>query len=285
MGIGQGYKIRFSCLYPLLETRILYVVVKFVRRLSFPLFLSKQFMAIIERQKPISEQVRDLLRERIKRREYAVDQRLPSEEALSSELDVSRATIRTALATLAAEGLVIRRQGDGTYINKHVIEINTRFEGVWEFTQLIENSGRVPTIQVLHNSLRPADGHETDVLGLPQDGNVLALERLFLADNTPVIYSINVIPQTIIKTPYPQDALKLPILRFLDQYCGQQYAYAVADISASIADEALDRILHVGVEKPLLCFEEVFYNYEGTPVVCATNHYNDKMLRLRVLRG
>ncbi len=104
-------------------------------------------MTIIERQKPIAEQVHDILRERIVQRVYAVDQRLPSEESLSTELNVSRATLRTALASLAAEGLVTRRHGDGTYINKHVIEINTRFEGIWEFTQLIENSGRTPFIK------------------------------------------------------------------------------------------------------------------------------------------
>jgi GntR family transcriptional regulator len=242
-------------------------------------------MTIIERQKPIAEQVRDILRERIVQHVYAVDQRLPSEEALSSELNVSRATLRTALASLAAEGLVIRRHGDGTYINKHVIEINTRFEGVWEFTQLIEDSGRTPIIQVINNSLRPVEPHEADILSLPSDAIVLSLERLFLADNTPVIYSINVLPQTIIKTPYPQEALNLPILKFLDQYCGQQYAYAVADISASVADNALDQLLHIGIGKPLLCFDEIFYNFEGIPLVCATNHYNDKMLRLRVLRG
>lgn len=242
-------------------------------------------MSLIERQKPIAEQVHDILRERIVQREYAVDQRLPSEEALSIELNVSRATIRTALATLAAEGLVTRRQGDGTYINKHVIEINTRFEGIWEFTQLIENSGRKPVIQVLSDQLRPAKPHEADAMGLAHDALVLALERLFLADSTPVIYSINVLPQAIIQKPYAPEALNLPILRFLDQYCGQQYAYAVADISASIADEMLNHILQVGVGKPLLRFDEVFYNYEGTPLVCAVNHYDDKMLRLRVLRG
>ncbi|HEX7557035.1 MAG TPA: GntR family transcriptional regulator [Leptolinea sp.] len=242
-------------------------------------------MTIIERQKPIAEQVHDILRERILKREYAIDQRLPSEEALSTELDVSRATLRTALASLAAEGLVTRRQGDGTYINKHVIEISTRFEGIWEFTQLIEKSGRTPFIKVLNNRLRPVEPHEADVLCLPPDAIVLALDRLFLADNTPVIYSINVLPQTIIKNSYSQEALNLPILQFLDQYCSQQYAYAVADISASVADDALDQLLLVGVGKPLLCFDEVFYNYEGTPLVCATNHYNDKMLRLRVLRG
>ena len=242
-------------------------------------------MAFIERQKPIAEQVRALLRERIRRHEYDADQRLPSEESLSSELNVSRATLRTALASLATEGLVTRRQGDGTYINKHVIEINTRFEGIWEFTQLIENSGRTPFIKVIGNSLRLANQQEADALGLPSDAPVLALERLFLADNTPVIYSINVLPQSIIKKPYPQDALTMPILRFLDQYCGQQYAYAVADISATIADETLDKILHVGVGKPLLCFDEIFYNLDGDPLVFAANHYNDKMLRLRVLRG
>ncbi len=106
-------------------------------------------MALIERQKPIAEQVRDLLKDRILAKKYAADTRLPSEEALARELAVSRATIRTALTLLAADGLIVRRQGSGTFVTKNVIELQTRFNGLWEFTRLIESSGRAPAIQVL----------------------------------------------------------------------------------------------------------------------------------------
>lgn len=242
-------------------------------------------MSLIERQKPIAEQVRDLLKGRILSREYPTDTRLPSEEALARELDVSRATIRTALTLLAAEGLVVRRHGAGTYVAKHVIELQTRFNGLWEFTRLIENSGRKAEIRVLKVEQRPAQDWEVDALRLKSGEAVLALERLFTADDLPVILSTNVLPTRLICNPYPPEAAGLPIIRFLELYCQKQYAYAIADISAAAATPALSELFNLRLGTSLLRFDEIFFSQDDVPLVCATNFYNDKVLRLRVLRA
>jgi GntR family transcriptional regulator len=242
-------------------------------------------MALIERQKPIAEQVRDLLKDRILAKKYAADTRLPSEEALARELAVSRATIRTALTLLAADGLIVRRQGSGTFVTKNVIELQTRFNGLWEFTRLIESSGRAPAIRVLKAEQRSALAWEADALHIKPGEPVLALERLFTADDQPVILSTNVLPVEIICTPYPPEATSLPIIRFFELYCQKQYAYAIADISAASASSALSRLFSMRAGTSLLRFDEVFYSQDDVPLVCATSYYNDKVLRLRVLRA
>ena len=75
---------------------------------------------LIERPKSITTQVSDLLAERIRSQEYAPGSRLPSESDLALQLGVSRATVRSALARLATQGLVLRKQGNGTYVNAHL---------------------------------------------------------------------------------------------------------------------------------------------------------------------
>ena len=73
-------------------------------------------MSLIQ-TKSIAEQVEELLRGRIRDGTYAPGSRMPSESELSDEFGVSRATVRTVLAKLAVNGLILRKQGDGGWWN------------------------------------------------------------------------------------------------------------------------------------------------------------------------
>ena len=73
--------------------------------------------------------------------DLAQDNKLPREELLASQLGVSRTTIRQALNNLAAEGVVSRRQGKGTFVNVDSIGIRVTFSPCMELMQAIRNSG------------------------------------------------------------------------------------------------------------------------------------------------
>ncbi len=64
------------------------------------------------------ERVYNWVRAYIDENKFSDNQKLPSENHLSRKLEVSRSTVRDALALLANEGLVYKRRGSGTYINK-----------------------------------------------------------------------------------------------------------------------------------------------------------------------
>lgn len=240
---------------------------------------------VLERTPPIADQVRRLIRQRIQEGAYAPENRLPSEEQLARELGISRATVRTALAGLAAEGLLIRRQGDGTYVNSGLIEVQTRIDTLWEFTRLIQASGRKPTIQPLAVDQREATPAEARGLHLPPRAPVFSVVRLFMADSQPVVYSTNTVPQEILCQEPTAADLQLPIFELLEKYCQRVIAYAVADLSAVLPEKVVSEILNISLNTPLIRFEEVFYDRNNIPLVYALNYYNDKLLRLRVARA
>src|SRR5512141_333928 len=97
-------------------------------------------MRIIQ-SKSVVDQVDEVLLERIREGTYPAGSRMPSESELSDELGVSRATVRTVLAKLAINGLIIRKQGDGTYINARVREVNAHSGNLWDLVELIESNG------------------------------------------------------------------------------------------------------------------------------------------------
>ena len=169
----------------------------------------------VQRVQPIAEQVLVIMRKRIRDRVYGPENRLPSESELAEELQVSRATVRSALSALAAERLIVRRQGDGTYINRRFLDTTTHFGLISEFTSMIRSNGQVPTIQALDVSSRIALPEESSALEISPDSEMQVVVRLFLADGAPAIYSINSIPKTLLCQELDKTNVEEPLPKFL----------------------------------------------------------------------
>lgn len=247
----------------------------------------------IQRAQPIAEQVSALLRKRIRQGQYPPGSRLPSESALAQELEVSRSTVRLSLSRIEALGLIVRKQGDGTYVRKRVTEIDTQLHGIWDFHDLIRASGREPSIRTLSAGKRPLTAGEAEALNTDQRDEVLALERLFVADGEPIIYSLNLIPLALLEasanhsgtgSPLPYES-ELPLYIFLKRYGRQTIAYSISDISAALAPGHVAAHLNIAPAQPLLYFNDTFYGDDDDPLAFGLNYYNDHSLRVRVARA
>lgn len=117
--------------------------------------------------------------------EYAVGGRLPSESDLAARFAASRGTVRQAVATLAAEGLIGSRQGARRIVLRH--ERRHSFGELNSFAQWAEGLGHEVTSTFLSRTRRPATAEEADRLALPAGTVVLAVLRLRLLDGEPVM--------------------------------------------------------------------------------------------------
>ncbi len=238
----------------------------------------------IQRPRPLVDQVSTMLRQRIRNRVYPPGSRLPSESDLAQELGISRATLRTVLAKLAAEGVILRKQGDGTYVNERIRDIDTRYGGEWDFSRLIESNGYRSAIETRALDRRPASEREAAALAIAPGDAVLALVRIFLADGQPVIAATNVIPAALIGREVDPADGQLPIHQFLRAYCGEEIMYAVTDIEAQAGAPELDRIFGRPIDYPLLRLTEIFYNRLNQPLVYGRSDYDHTRLRLRLVQ-
>ena len=239
----------------------------------------------ITRPTPIVEQVDSILRDRIRSEHYPPGGRLPSETELSEELGVSRATIRTVLARLAVEGLILRKQGDGTYVNQHIRAINTHSGGMWDFARLIASSGFEPHIQPVSMSICPADELEAEMLAVETGDRLLSIVRLFSADRTPAILAKNVLPLSLLKETPDQIDGRLQIGELLARYCHQKIAYTLTDISSMTATPEVVEFLNSSAGSPLLVLQVTFYNRNNHPIVYGRSYFNDSLLRLRLVQA
>jgi GntR family transcriptional regulator len=240
---------------------------------------------LVTRSQTIADQVNELLRARIRDGTYAPGVRLPSESELSDEFGVSRATIRTAMTKLAANGLILRKQGDGTYVNEHIQEVNTQMGGLWEFVHLIKNSGSQPSILSLETKFKHAEPGEAALLDIQPGDEVLLLRRLFKADNQPVILATNVLPGTLITERNGSYDAQLPIGEFLQQYAHRKVAYVITEVQATYADKEVLPYLSCPSGTTLLILNTIFYDRNNRPLAFGHNYIDDRRLRLRLVQA
>ena len=242
---------------------------------------------LVERPQPIARQVTKIISDRIRGQDYSPGKRLPSESDLADELGVSRATVRSALGNLAAEGLVLRKQGDGTYVNKHIVDVPTRMGAMWDYIRLIENSGYEAATQMLGSDIRPATEQEAASLRIAAGTDVVTLKRRFSANERPVILVSDSIPTSLLDGPakaLDQNEGVLPLRELLWQKCRQTITYAIINIESILPDEDTRQLLGRDDSAPLLKLEQVFYNSDNLPILDSVSFYDDKTLGLRLVQ-
>ena len=213
-----------------------------------------------------------------------MDGRLPSEPALSRQMNASRATIRSALAQLETDGLVIRKHGSGTFVNPRVQGVQTRLEEVWDFTEMIREAGYTPGVRHCWLRIETPSPDVADQLGLEAGDETLSTANVFLADSAPVIYVVDTIPAKLIRTAYQDDELYGPVYAFLEECCNQRVEYNIAKILAIAADPGLADHLSVDEGAPLHYFEEVGYNSDHMPLMYSQEYYRPAFFNFKVIR-
>jgi len=233
----------------------------------------------------IADQVEDLLRERIRGGEYAPGSRIPSESDLSNELGVSRATVRTVLAKLAVNGLIIRKQGDGTYVNARVQQISASLGNVWDFVCLIESNGFAPSIKFLSSETRPANSQEAQTLAIEPGDRLLSLKRLFYADDIPVIYADNVFPISLLQVPVESVDGNLHIREILQTCFKQEIAFVITNVHTARVEKEVMNMMSDRPDTLMLGLDVSFYGKDSTPLAVGANYFDDNVLQLSLVQA
>lgn len=240
---------------------------------------------MFKRNPSLTEQVKSYLKQRIINAEFETG-RIPSEATLATELSVSRNTIRDALSRLEMEGVIFRKQGAGTFINEANLLVKTRLEEIVPYENLIRDHGYTPSIRLLGVVQESAGYHSLRTeLELNSDTPLLIIDKLFLADDQPVIFTRTYLPANLIKQPYTGDDFGPPIYEFLPKFCQQELAYYLSEIVPLIATPELADKLNLPAEiTALLSLEELGHNQENQPIIKAVSYFRSDLLRLRLIR-
>ena len=214
------------------------------------------------------QQILDQLRARIGRGEYAIGEKLPTDEMLMSEFGVCRYTARAAVQVLVADDLVRRYRGKGSFV---VATPDT--SGQWALTSLDDLIDHSFAHTVLVRSSGPAPvsafPEAADILGIK---GAKSLHRLVVVredKGAPYTCSEVFLPLELAKR-LPNDTLsgqlKGQIIRMLEQHCGLRVSNARQVASAEPARDAIARHLQVADGTPLLMLERQYATSDGSVI-------------------
>jgi len=212
---------------------------------------------------PLYHQVAAVLRQRILDGEYPSGERLAAEDELASEFSVSRATIRQAVGALVTEGLVVRRQGSGTYVRERSAQVlRQRFRG--SLADLIRESHMAAPrgADVSHDELVPVMIAEALALEKPV---ATVVRRTRMMEGEPFAYTVTYLPPDV-GAPVTTDALAHAALMEILIGSGVELAQATQSIRAQLADAELCTRIDVELGAPVLYVERIVTDTSGRAV-------------------
>src|SRR5512139_679101 len=150
---------------------------------------------MVRKSAPLAQQAADEVLAGIRSGKLADgDGLLPSEAELSQRFEVSRATIREALAKLEHADVIIRKHGVGTFVAPAQPVIDAGLEELESLETLAQRIGLETHMSKAAIEERAASAAEADRLQLAPADPVLSVARVIMTGKRPVAYLIDIVP-------------------------------------------------------------------------------------------
>ena len=208
---------------------------------------------------PLYIQVRNGLTRLIREGHFNPNDALPSERLLAEKLGISRVTARKAIGALVSDGLIVRRHGSGTYMAPLLEQPLTRLTS---FTEELTLRGFVPSSRWIRRELGAMMPEEMMALGLSPGVPVARLERVRMADTTPMAYESSALPTSIVPDP---EAVSDSLYHYL---AGRNAVpvRALQHIRAANASARHAELLSIPIGQALLFITRIGYVEDGRAV-------------------
>lgn len=231
---------------------------------------------------PLYLQVREKLRETLSRMEPG--QVIPAERELESHFGVSRITVRNAIDDLVIEGLLVRQQGRGTFVQQP--KLTHELSTITSWTEQLETLGYIPRTAQFEIEEIDSPGRVAFALGLEKGERVFRIKRLRLASEEPVTLMVNYVPSQLVpglpeKVPHHES-----LYETLETEYGLDPASAVDTVEARAATEEEAQQLKIEPWASVICVTRVSHLEDQRPLEFAKAISRGDRYQYRVkLRG
>lgn len=212
---------------------------------------------------PLHRQVRDLMMARIEAGEWSPGTYLPPEIKLAEHYGVAVGTLRKALLDLAAEGVVLRRQGKGTVVASHDSDaVLFRFFNM----RRADGSRLRPESRVLARGRRSANAEEAQALGAEPGADLLCITRVREGDGVPILYEHILLDAARFRALETRPEVPNTLYQLYQTEYAATVHRAREEITAARATGACAGELGLAEGAPVLLVRRVALDYSEQPV-------------------
>lgn len=223
--------------------------------------------------RPLYEELRARLLDGISRGRWKAGGAIPTEAEIALEFTVSIGTVRKAVDALVAGGVLLRRQGKGTFVASH-----NASRLMFHFFHIVPREGdkAYPEVRTIDFRRDRADANVARALAIPQDDRVIRIRNLLLLSGAPVIVDDITLPAAL----FPGLSEKIFTSRDNTIYHLYQGRYGInvlrtdERLRAVTASSACAGLLGVATGSPLLEIRRVAFSFRDRPVEVRTSTVN-----------
>ncbi|MDF1480779.1 GntR family transcriptional regulator [Extensimonas sp. H3M7-6] len=235
---------------------------------------------------PLYQQIKGLILQGLQQGEWKPGEAIPSEVELAARFRVSQGTVRKAIDELAAENLLVRRQGKGTFVATHAEQ-----QVQYRFLKLRPDMGDARTEgpaqrTILDCRRTRASAEVARALALRSGDAVVQARRILSFAGTPTILEDIWLPGQAFKglTAEQLASYQGPTYAMLELEFGVRMVRAEEKIRAVLPDAEQAELLQVSTGTPLLSVERISYTYNDLPMELRrglyrtdTHHYHNTL--------
>ena len=228
--------------------------------------------------KPLYDQIKVLLTQSLIGGEWRPGEMIPSEVELASRYKVSQGTVRKAIDALAAENILMRRQGKGTFVATH------NAEGVkLRFLRLTSVDGQKELLknEFISCTKGKADARMGQILDIKAGAPTIEIKRLLSFSGRPLIYDHIIVPASPFKglNGNRVEECNGSMYRMYESQFGIRMIRAEERLTAVAASGEIAAALGLTENKPLLSIERVSFTYGDKPMewrlgLCVTDNHH-----------
>lgn len=234
---------------------------------------------ITDGPRPKHVQLSDLLAD-LAVRELGPDAAIPSERELMATYDVSRATVRKAIESLVADGLLQRIQGKGTFVAKPRVESMLHLAS---FSQEMLSRGLTPSTRLLRVDEERPPAEVARALDLGSRGVAWRIDRVRLADETPMAIEQGWYPRAALPGLDTEDLTGSLYSLFATRY-GLVIDAAEQTLWGESAEGTTARRLEAPAHTPLLVFRRTS-SAAGRPLEHVVSRYRGDRYQVHMTLG
>lgn len=211
-------------------------------------------------------------------------EKLPSEPLLAKILGVSRATLREAMRTFEGQGIIRRKQGVGTFVVGPIQVIETGLEVLESIETLAEKIGLDVKMGELVFTQIDANEYYAKNLEVEINTPLIKISRVFNADNRPVAYLEDVLPESTISYCGLADGFTGSVLDRLIESEKIDLSVSKTVIQAEAASSIIARALQIQRGDVLLLFKAHLFSNDGKVVDYSYSYFLPGYFRFHVMR-
>ncbi len=230
---------------------------------------------------PLYVQLEQIIKSKIMIGELLPGEQIPTEKELARTYQVSSITARQAVLNLVQEGLLLRKQGKGTFVQegvtnvKNIMTLHVR----GDIKDVVPEGLASQKVEVLSMDLMNSPKRIAKVLSISEGQEVMQIRRRRSDNGVVLSYIKNYLPSEVGAKIGKEDLLSYTMLHILRNKLGLPLKKGVQYIEAVIADYEIATALSVSISSPVLYLETIIFAEGGKPVNFVQTFYRSDQFK------